>query len=257
MIESIFLGVIQGITEFLPISSSGHLVLFSHWLGRMENKVLFDVMLHVGTLFSIVIIFRKELLKLSGGIIRSETLQIRKGLYILTATVPTAIIGLVGQDFFENLFLEPSYVAGAMLFTGTLLFTTLFFSHESNPRSMNLAITFLIGIMQGIAIVPGISRAGTTIATALLLGTSRKEAGEFSFIISIPVITGAAILKVREYLAGGSHEVFNLELFAGMIAAFLAGIMALKILLSFVQSGHLHHFAWYLWLVGFTGMILL
>lgn len=268
MIESIILGLLQGLAEFLPISSSGHLVLGEHILNMHEAGILFDVMLHVGTLAAVIIVFRKKLWKMCVGIVKRDKNELRDVLYIILASIPTALIGLGFKDAIEGLFENPRAVCIALLVTGSFLFLTKYArtgaNHPENPGvEMNWWRAILTGFVQGIACIPGISRSGSTISAMLFMGVNRKYAGEFSFLMSLPAVGGAALLEFKNYLeCRGSIAIecattgsFSLALIAGMIVAFISGIFALKWLLKFVQQGKLHYFAYYVWLVGILGLI--
>ena len=252
MFESIILGLLQGLAEFLPISSSGHLVLGHELLGMNEAGMFFDIMLHAGTLLSIFVVFHKKITDIIVGCLRRDREQLREAGFIILASIPTALIGLGFKDALESLFENPRAVCVAELFTGLLLFTS-----------------------QGIACIPGISRSGSTISAMMFMGVNRKYAGEFSFLMSIPAVGGAALLDCIKWIkcqsmtpekallnpekalkcvdAGG----FTPELLVGMVVAFVFGVIALKWLMNFVQKGKFQHFAWYVWAVGILGLIFL
>ncbi|MDR1760273.1 MAG: undecaprenyl-diphosphatase UppP [Fibrobacter sp.] len=267
MLKSIILGIVQGLAEFLPISSSGHLVLAERLLALNQPGMLFDVMLHFGTLVAVFVIFRKRLLNLILGICRRNPEDLHYAGYIILASIPTAIIGIGFKDRIESLFENPQVVCVMLLVTGVLLFCTKFSkapgSEESKASSMNWKRALVVGTVQGIACIPGISRSGSTISSMLFLGVNRKYAGEFSFLMSIPAVGGAALLELKDWLScrgAQSAECMNsgnmdLALLAGIVAAFISGVMALKWLLSFVQKGKLHYFAWYVWAAGILGLI--
>ncbi len=240
----IFLGFIQGLTEFLPVSSSGHLVLMQHFLKMTKDNLLFDTILHLGTACAILIVFRKDLTGIFSGLFSKDMIQRKDSwwysLLIVVGTIPAAIAGVFFKDPLEQLFTNPN-VAGLMLLVTAAL---LFFSarHKGGTRSLTLGIAFLIGISQAMAIIPGISRSGSTITTALLLGIARPEAGRFSFMLALPAIFGAALLQVNDISS------MNLPLTAviiGFITSFIAGYFALKLLLHFVDRGKLFYFGFY------------
>jgi len=262
------LGILQGITEFLPVSSSGHLVLAQHFLHIQKQSLLLDIWLHFGTLLAIFVVLYRPILRLLKGAWEgvhsgfSHPLQFIRGpegqntyllLLIILATVPTALIGFLFKDTFEQLFEGNLRLMGlAFLFTALLLFLTKF-KKESRP-SGRIGITPLqalaIGTIQGIAIIPGVSRSGSTIALALLLGIGRKEAGEFSFLIVIPAILGAMILETFHGTTTLRVDQFLLPATIGMMAAWGIGILALKGLLSLVNHGKLYGFAYYCLCIG-------
>ncbi|MCQ2106204.1 MAG: undecaprenyl-diphosphate phosphatase [Fibrobacter sp.] len=280
MIESIILGLLQGLAEFLPISSSGHLVLGEKLLNMKEAGMFFDIMLHAGTLLSIFVVFRKKLVDMIVGCIRRDPVQLKEAGYIVLASIPTAIIGIGFKKPLESLFENPKAVCCAMLFTATLLFVSQWgktgSKHPDNEGvKMNWWRALVTGVVQGIACIPGISRSGSTISGMIFLGVNRKYAGEFSFLMSIPAVGGAALLdcikwikcqnpetvaryaieKPEKALACADASGFTPELLVGMIVAFIFGIIALKWLMAFVQKGKFHYFSYYLWVAGILGLI--
>ncbi len=271
MIESIILGLLQGLAEFLPISSSGHLVLGHELLNMQEAGMFFDVMLHAGTLLSIFVIFHKKIADIVIGCFRKNPEQLREAGYIILASIPTALIGLGFKDLLEGLFENPRAVCFAEIFTGLLLFTSQWgktgAKHPENEGvKMNWWRALVTGTVQGIACIPGISRSGSTISAMMFMGVNRKYAGEFSFLMSIPAVGGAALLDTIKWFKCQNPENalkcadagnFTLELFVGMLVSFIFGVIALKWLMSFLQKGKFQHFAWYVWTVGILGLILL
>lgn len=269
-IESIILGIVQGLTEFLPVSSSGHLVLFQQLFGLSEPALLFDISVHVGTLVAVIIVFRKELAGLLSALIRTPTMiwaaggvrplyaansQFRLMVLIIVGSVPTAVIGLVFANMAERLFSTIWLVGIALLFTATFLWFTRRKASIGRPvRKMDVRDALIIGLAQGLAIIPGISRSGTTISTALYLGLDRDLAGRFSFLLAIPAILGALVL-------GLDPETFHSTIplgviLAGSISAAVVGYLALKILLVLVRNGQLHRFAPYCWTVGALALLI-
>ncbi|MCL4101068.1 MULTISPECIES: undecaprenyl-diphosphate phosphatase [unclassified Fibrobacter] len=280
MIESIILGLLQGLAEFLPISSSGHLVLGKELLGMEEAGMFFDIMLHAGTLLSIFVVFRKKIVDMIVGCIRRDKTQLKEVGYIVLASIPTAIIGIGFKKPLESLFENPRAVCCALLVTATLLFVSQWGKTGSkHPEcegvQMNWWRALVTGVVQGIACIPGISRSGSTISGMIFLGVNRKYAGEFSFLMSIPAVGGAALLDVIKWvkcqdpetvaryaiekpekaLACADASGFTPELLVGMIVAFIFGIIALKWLMAFVQKGKFHYFSYYLWAAGILGLI--
>lgn len=263
MLQTIALGIIQGLTEFLPVSSSGHLVIFEHFLGFKEPELLLDASLHLGTLIAVGLFFRADLHDMareSWAVITAKGRGLADAphasltLMVMIGSVPTALMGIVFRDFFEGLFGSVT-VAGAMiLVTGGIVGVTRLI-----PRSRHAFVhvtpimALAVGTAQGLAIVPGISRSGTTIVCALLLGLDRDLAGRFSFLLSIPAIIGAVVLQLN---AESLHRVGMLPLSLGLLTSALVGLAALKILMRMVRRGHFYYFAPYCWAVG-TGIILL
>jgi undecaprenyl-diphosphatase len=239
LIETIILGIIQGLTEWLPISSTGHLKLFENLLSFEARKViLFDVILHVGTLIVVLVFFRKEIGKILSAVahLDFETEHGKMVPLIIVGVVPTALIGLVFGWVIESAFQTILPIATAFLFCGIMLYSVKFGKEKTD--SINYSTAIIIGIAQGIAIIPGISRSGATIAVALLLGIKREKAFKFSFLLSIPAILGA--LGYTGYA----------EILAGAIVAMLVGCFALKLLWKIISKGKFHLFAFYCWILG-------
>ncbi len=276
-LHAIFLGVIQGLTEFLPISSSGHLVVFQQLLGLVQPGISFEISVHLGTLAAVVIYFRKEILEVNDAAvvgIRSVVAQrgrvselyagdsgFRMAVLLAVGSVPTAIIGIFLQTQSDRLFTSIS-LAGAMLIvtglililTGVLLWLTRGVkAKRTEVNGFTLGIALAIGIVQGFAIIPGISRSGSTIATGLLFGLDRRTAGSFSFMLSIPTIVGAAGLQV---LMDGFGDVDVLPMVIGAAVSFVVGFLALGVLMRIVSRGRLHLFAPYCVLAGLAVLVL-
>jgi len=264
------LGILQGITEFLPVSSSGHLVLAQHLLHMKGQNLLMDIWLHFGTLLAIVIVFRQSILRLIRGALRGtaqgkifskDYLKSPEGqdaylfLLIVIAMIPTGIVGVFFKDSLETLFEGSLSLLGlAFFFTAILLFITRFRGKVSGGIGTRVSITpwqaLIVGVAQGIAIIPGVSRSGSTIAVALLLGISREQSGEFSFLIVMPAILGAMLLESLHGLSAVCSPAFLFPALAGMIAAWLVGIVALRVLLNIVNHGKLYRFSFYCFFIG-------
>ena len=263
-IESIILGLVQGITEFLPVSSSGHLVLAQRVMGiNATGDASFEVVVHVGTLLSILVVLRQPIMDLTratSGLLTpsrwSDLYRINPSfktlLFVGLGTLPILIVGLTAKSQIESLFGSPNRVAGLLLVTACLLSSTLFVKQRSPAVMLTGWMALVIGCAQACAILPGISRSGTTITVALLLGLSRHRAGEFSFLLAVPAITGAAILNLGAALDG---SIGPGPLLVGLLTAFLSGTLALKLLLSMVCAGRLWWFAPYLAVVGFGWLL--
>lgn len=245
---ALFLGVVQGLTEFLPVSSSGHLTLFEQFVELDGDNVLFNLFLHVGTLLPVLWFYRDKVLFLVKDPLQSDQpfLQrdgVRRWLLLIAASVPTAIIGLVFKDLFDELFSNPAALTVSFTITAVVLLTT----RLANPsgRKLTLGIAVLLGIVQGLAITPGISRSGSTIAAALLLGVERDEAAEFSFLMSVPAITGATLLLLKD----ADLAAFDpLDVAIGFTASLVSGYLALVLLVALVRRGGLHWFS--IWCFG-------
>ena len=252
-LEAVMLGIIQGLTEFLPVSSSGHLVLVQDWLGydpESPEMLAFDVVSHLGTLLAFAIVFRRPALAL----LASRRYAPRIISLALVATVVTGIIGLSCKSWFQSLFGEGRLVGVAFMATGLVLFVA---ARAPIPKKGWRQFSFLaagaVGLAQALAIAPGLSRSGLTISAATLLGLRRRWAVQFSFLIAAPAIVGATILTVGDFLEVASDD--QLSSFAGPLlvggaTAFVVGLLALVLLLRMVQRSQLHWFSYYLWPLG-------
>jgi len=259
ILQAIFLGIVQGLTEFLPVSSSGHLVFFQSMLGMEGPQLFFDVMLHLGTLLAVVVYFRSDIYMIIKGI--GSLLKGRKQgqegtrllLWIIVATIPTGLMGILFKDWFESLFSKPKVVGMMLLITGLVLFLTRWAKKEGKPiEKMNWLDSIIIGIAQGIAIIPGISRSGATISTGLFCGLNRELSGKFSFLLSIPAILGATFLESQKIES--SLEVQTGLL--GMTVAFLVGIFSLTLLIKIIKMGKIFNFSYYCCGMGILMIIL-
>lgn len=266
--EALFLGIVQGLTEFLPISSSGHLVVFQHLLGFKEPELLLDTVLHMGTLVAVCLYLRSDLQEIVLDILRllRGGLSPRHGgrwkgagphaalaFWVVVATVPTACIGLLFRSPLERLFGSVSFVGWTLIITGLILAITKFAPRATNPReSLGLLSALAIGTAQGLAIMPGISRSGITIACGLLLGLDRGLAARFSFLLSIPAVTGAAVLQMESQAL---ERVGLSPMVWGFLASAASGLFALMALMAVVRKGRLHYFSPYCWAVGILILI--
>jgi undecaprenyl-diphosphatase len=244
-LDAIVLGLVQGLTEFLPVSSSGHLVMAQTFLGVPAPGVFLEVALHVATLLSVMVVYRQKLVELAVGAVRRERVAIRYIGMLVLATLPVVVIGLLFRDEVEAAFDTP-YVTGFMLLvTGVLLYSTRWGSHRPHDRPTSRH-ALAMGFAQCLALMPGISRSGSTIAAGLWTGLRGERAAEFSFLMSLPAIAGAAVLQV------GDIRSATLEgpLLIGFIVALASGVAAIKSLVWLVQRQRFHHFAWYVWAAG-------
>ncbi len=251
--EAAILGVVQGVTEFLPVSSSGHLVVFQNFLTTLDDAVAFDLVLHIGTLLPVLWVYRSDLWSIAtdlwlsitqkGEIPLFERSGIRLFGLLIVGSIPTALIGLCFKDYFEALFHNMRMVGFAFGVTAVVLYCIRFAPDSKRGlREFSWKHAVLIGLVQGLAITPGISRSGSTIAVALFLGLKRDLAARFSFMLSIPAITGAFLLKL-----GDADEVAQWTPMAvGVVVAALSGYLALILLLKLVKSGDFSKFSWYL-----------
>ncbi len=264
---AILLGIFQGLTEFLPVSSSGHLAvlekIFGQTLGFTAKEAhLFNVLVHLATVLAVILVFRKTIIELFTSLFKKTEYQnfktsnrLRLVVLIIIATIPTGIIGILGKKVFARI-TDSLLLIGFMFFiTAILLIITHFIKKEEiyEYQKISFLKAFILGIVQGIAVAPGISRSGSTIACSRFLGISREKAGEFSFLIAIPAIIGAAILELPGSGLGNSGwHVFLL----GFFAALITGYFSLKFLLVFIRKGKLHYFGYYVILAGIVSIVL-
>ncbi len=244
MLKYIVLGIIQGLTEFFPVSSSGHLVIMQRVFGLAEHAVAISVVLHLGTALALVIFFFKDIL----GLLRN----IKLVAYIIIVTVITGIIGISGKSFFEKLFDSPRLVAFALIITGIALILTKKFM-DAKRGSLNIKDALTLGLTQGAAIVPGISRSGITISTLLFRGLDKETSFKFSFLASIPAVFGAAILEGRDI--GSACNIGVNNLIAGFIASLLTGILALVLLKIILKKAKLHYFGYYCIIISIITLV--
>jgi len=249
----LILGVVQGITEWLPVSSSGHLAIIQSYLGlsREEHSLIFlDIMLHVGTLGVILMAFREDIVKIVKAVARLDfkTEEGRLALFILVGSVPTALIVLVFQSVFESFFESLLAIGVALLVTGFFLFAS---ERRKNDKELDYLDSLLIGVAQGIAFIPGISRSGVTIATGLLRKVKREAAFRYSFLLSIPAVIGAAIAStITEFRSLSTQDISLSLILFGVITSMVLGYVSFKLLQRMVMKGRFHMFAYYCWIVG-------
>ncbi len=247
--DGIVLGVIQGLTEFLPVSSSGHLVVAERVLGVPRHGVVVEVTLHVATLAAVLIVYRARVWELLRGMSRRQGGAWRYVALLLVATIPAGVIGGLFDQWFERAFSSLGVVGVDFLLTGFILWST----RRTAARAVAPEPTFkgatAIGFAQAFAILPGISRSGSTIATSLWVGLKPAEAAEFSFLMSVPVIAGAAVLKLPG-LAGAEATVGTVPLALSFVTALVCGVIAINVLVRLLVRGAFHRFAPYCWVLG-------
>ena len=246
MFKYIILGVVQGLTEFFPVSSSAHLVIVQKLLGIFEQRVFISVILHLGTTLALIVFFFKDIV---------AALHNRRALiFIAIAVFVTAAIGIPGKKFFESLFASSFVAALGLIFSGVILILTRRFT-QAKRNNFNYKDAFVLGLAQGLAIVPGISRSGVTISTLLFRRLDKETSFRLSFIASIPVVLGAVLLKIKDI---NNFSNLNLQgLLAGFIFSFAFGIIALKILKAFLEQAKLHYFGYYCILLAVVTIIFL
>lgn len=270
LFEGIILGIIQGLAEFLPISSSGHLAIAQYFFGIEGEKVLlFAVLLHLGTLISLIAVYYKtlwdliiELFATIKDFFTGKGLQLNKndnrklGVMIIVATIPTGLVGIFFNDFFSGLYNSIPAIGIALIVTGCFLWMAEKMDQKGkNIREMKTLDAVFVGICQGIAIIPGISRSGATIVGSLFSGLNREVAVKFAFLISIPSILGAAVLEAPAAFAEDMSLSLALPIICGVTVAAISGYIAIKTMIRLVQNKKLYIFSFYTWLVG--GAVLL
>ena len=240
MLKFIVLGAIQGLTEFLPVSSSGHLVIAQHFLGQVKNVIFLDVLLHIGTVLALLTFFFKDII--------SALKNFKMIGYIAVVTLITGIIGITFKKIFESFFHSVLYVAVFLIFNGFILILTRFF--RDGQREPNIIDSTIMGAAQGLAIAPGISRSGMTIAVLLSRGIKKEEAVRFSFMASIPAIIGAFFMELKDM---PSFSVFNpKELILSMGTSYLFGLVALLLLMKTVKMKKFYLFGYYCFILGIS-----
>ncbi|MEM9052566.1 MAG: undecaprenyl-diphosphate phosphatase [Bacteroidota bacterium] len=254
ILEALILGIIQGLTEFLPVSSSGHLELGKAILGddlEAGESMLFTIALHGATALSTVVVFRKDIAELFKGLFEFKWNESTKfAAFIVVSMVPVFFVGVLLKDEIELLFEGNLLLVGcSLIFTALLLYSTTRIPAKEGKVTFGKAL--LIGVSQAIAVLPGVSRSGSTISTALLTGVSRERAARFSFLMVLPVIFGAMILEYKDFVEeGATQNIDTLVLLTGFIAAFVSGILACQWMIALVKKSKLDYFAYYCLLVG-------
>lgn len=263
--NAILLGIIQGLTEFLPVSSSGHLVLAQRFLGIQDTgNTLFEVFMHLGTLLAVLVFFRQRIWSLLVSLfswkhtLRHQAHRRNRNviLYLLCATIATGVVYLLFGDLFTSLYSRPLIVAIMLLVTGVIVFVSDYLrSGEILASNMGVPRSLFIGLIQGIAIIPGISRSGSTITGSLLGGLKRQEAAEFSFLLSIPAILAANVanLDLFKQLAWSEIGAY----LGGFAAAFGVGYLVIGFLLELITKAKLRYFAYYCWAIGLISIAIL
>ncbi len=264
-IEAIVLGLVQGLSEFLPISSSGHLALLQSLFEINEDKVIFfAVLLHIGTLVSIFVVYHKDIYALikelfllfkdifTGKGLRIEERPIRKlGIMIIVSSIPTAIMGLLFSDYIDKIFGSLTVIAICWIITGfILLFSEKLKNNKKEIEGMKYRNAIFIGICQGLAIMPGISRSGSTIVGSLVTGLKREFAVEFAFLISIPAILGSAILEFPKAIKAGIEPSTIGPMIVGFLVAAISGYFAITTMIKIVSKHNMRYFSYYVWIIG-------
>jgi undecaprenyl-diphosphatase len=263
IIQALVLGIVQGATEFIPISSSGHLVLVPWLLDWPEPGLVFDTVVHWGTLLAILAVFWRDLVALArawaGSLVERnlDQTEARLAWLIIVGTLPTALMGYLWEDFFESLFSSPGRVAVLLLVTGAILaLSERLGKRQRSLNDLGWLDSVLIGLAQGLAIAPGISRSGATMAMGLLRGVKREAAARYSFLLATPIIVGAGLLQLVELFQAGAARANWVPLTVGFLAAAVSGYVCIRFLLAYLQRGKLYVFATYCWLAGIACLII-
>ena len=250
ILQAVILGLVQGLGEFLPISSSAHLVIVP-WLFNWEDPGLtFDIALHIGTLIAVAIYFWKDWLQLiTKGMTDVRSREGRLFWYLVLATIPGAMIGLLLEKKAETIFRNPVLIAIMLIVLGIILYWVDRKSAKKiDAENISLKTSFLIGLSQALAIIPGVSRSGITMTTGLFLGLTREGAARFSFLLSAPIIFGAAIVKLPNIIA--NPAVVTTNFIVGMVVSFVSGIASIGLLLRYLKTKTFLPFAWYRFVLG-------
>lgn len=265
-LDAILLGLVQGLTEFLPVSSSGHLVITRHLLDVPTGGIVFEVVVHLGTALAVCVFMRRKILEVLAGLLRLVRAIARRsgvsrvidsdpgarlGLLVAVSAVPTGLIGLFLNDLAARLFESTLVVGIGLLVTGVLLqVSQRFTGGGKDVRDVSWFDALVAGVAQGCAIVPGLSRSGTTVSASLLLGLTRETAAELSFLMSIPVILGAAAVELLDYAADPVVSVTWAHLLLGAAVAAVSGYVAISVFMNQIKKGRLAVFSWYCFAVG-------
>jgi len=265
VLQAIILGVVQGFTEFLPVSSSGHLVLAQKLLNvQSANTLTFDVFVHFGTLISVFVFFWKDIVEILKSIVSSlksmsfkeeysRNEHFRIGVSIVAGSIPAGVIGLLFRDIIKDTFTDPKLAAVCLVVTGLILFLTRL-ARPNPDKKIGVVSALVIGVAQAVAILPGISRSGSTISTGMYLKLSSVRAAQFSFLLSIPVIAGASLLETKNLIAEGV-DIGAAPLIVGTLVSAVTGYISIKAMLKILQRGKLSWFAFYCLVVGVLGII--
>jgi len=252
LIEALILAIVQGITEWLPISSSGHLVIVQQLWG-LNVPVFFDVTLHIGTLIAVLVFLRRDIANVARAVVQLDfkTEEGKLALHIIVGSIPTAIIGFLFQDLFESFFFNLLAVGIAFMVTGCVLYASKL--TRDRDRFINYLDALLIGAAQGIALIPGVSRSGVTISTGLLRRVKKEKAFQYSFLLYIPAVVGAAIgTGIKESRNLAMAEIDVLSIVFGLVLTATVGYVFLKLLFKILIKEKFHMFAYYCWAIGLT-----
>ena len=253
-LEALVLGIVQGLTEYLPVSSSGHLAIGSALFGiEGEENLAFTIVVHVATVFSTLVILWKEIEWIFRGLFKFQmNSETRYAINILISMIPIGIVGVFFKDTVESIFGSGLLIVGCMLLVTAALLAFSYYAKPRQKENISMKDAFIIGLSQACAVLPGLSRSGTTIATGLLLGNNKAKLAQFSFLMVIPPILGEALLDVLKLVKGEdiAGDIPTLSLVVGFVAAFLSGCLACKWMINIVKKGKLIYFAIYCAIAG-------
>ncbi len=253
LLKAIFLGLIEGLTEFLPISSTGHLILFGHLIDfHSDSGRVFEVVIQLGAILAVCWLYRQKIIELVKGFFSGDAGARRFAINVLVAFFPAVIIGVLAVDFIKQVLFSPLVVACALIIGGFIIFAVegrKFEPKTTEATDITLKQAFLVGLAQCVAMIPGTSRSGATIIGGMLTGLSRKAATEFSFFLAMPTMLGAATYDlIRNADKLTSDQMLNISV--GFVAAFIAALLVVKALVKFVEKHTLRVFAWYRVVLG-------
>ena len=253
-LEALVLGIVQGLTEYLPVSSSGHLAIGSALFGiEGEENLAFTIVVHVATVFSTLVILWKEIEWIFRGLFKFQmNSETRYAINILISMIPIGIVGVFFKDTVESIFGSGLLIVGCMLLVTAALLAFSYYAKPRQKENISMKDAFIIGLSQACAVLPGLSRSGTTIATGLLLGNNKAKLAQFSFLMVIPPILGEALLDVLKLVKGEdiAGDIPTFSLVVGFVAAFLSGCLACKWMINIVKKGKLIYFAIYCAIAG-------
>lgn len=265
LLQAILLGILQGVTEFLPVSSSGHLALARALLGKnLEPGITFEIVVHFGSFCSIAVYYRNKIAEILIDLFASLTpaslkngrykrdANTRLSFFILLSMIPAMIVGFTMKESIEALFVNPFFVSIMLIVTGTILFSTKFIKQPK--KDVNAWRGLLMGVAQALAILPGISRSGSTISVGLFSGVNREKVANFSFLMVLPVLAGAMLLEAGDVMEKGIEPAAAAGLFGGFLASFISGYIALSYLIVLLKREKFHYFSYYCWALGLFGI---
>lgn len=257
--EALVLGIVQGLTEYLPVSSSGHLAIGSALFGiEGEENLAFTIAVHVATVLSTLVVLWKEIEWILRGMVKMKMNdEMRYAINILVSMIPIGIVGVFFKDEVEEIFGSGLLIVGCMLVLTALLLTFSYYAKPRQKKDISIKDAFIIGLSQACAVLPGLSRSGTTIATGLLLGNDKARMAQFSFLMVIPPILGEALLDVMKIVKGENiaGDIPTLSLVVGFVAAFVSGCVACKWMINIVKKGKLIYFAVYCAVIGMVTVV--